>query len=421
MPRFIEISSRPILTPIQPGTSMIEIEVEFMSLYIDLSKDMAARDVTWGLCMIGVNLLLGVQSMLLNFFIIRFYKTKNGNVPHIYVLLSSCDFFVGISAVLNLLTFICYLSTDSSLTAPSAATLYLQISAITTYFVSSIAIRVSIFINIILAVVRTINIISSSVHVNIRFVDFSVVIYALIWTVITACDVYAVAHRVATKDYQCENCVYMWHFMFSPLSGYWWVVKSPLITADNHEAAEVYLAYVFLIGPFLLPATIAIICMILQSYKLFRKQNVRLRLQREVTMSIFYATFVFFVFYSTTTIVSMAKFTQLSNHQGAEAGQVYYRLCYFLYSLMPIMNAAVNPWILIIRGASLQRSTIRYIRKLRRIVSCRKDGSVTTPTNSVDISRRAVIIMNESTLPTELHELQQLQSPLPVFDCYDIQ
>ena len=157
--------------------------------------------------------------MLLNYFIIRYYRTKNGNVPHIYVLLSSCDFFVGVSALLNLLTFICYLSTDSSQTAPSSASLPLQISAIATYFISSIAIRTSIFINVILAVVRTINIISSSSQINIKSVDISVMVYSLVWSIITACDVYAIYHRVTSKDYLCENCVFMWHYIFSPLSG----------------------------------------------------------------------------------------------------------------------------------------------------------------------------------------------------------
>ena len=157
--------------------------------------------------------------MLLNYFIIKFYKSRwKETVPHIYVLLSSSDFIVGVSAMLNVITFACYLATDGYNENNSEVSLSLQVSAIVTYLVSSVVIRVSAFINVVLAVVRTINIISPFTNLKTNVMTISTLIYIMIWIIITSCDIPTMHSRIESKNYACENCVYMWHFIFSPLS-----------------------------------------------------------------------------------------------------------------------------------------------------------------------------------------------------------
>ena len=310
--------------------------------------------------------------MLLNYFIIKFYKSRwKETVPHIYILLSSCDLIVGISALLNASTIVCYLATIEYNQTQSHVSTLLQISAILTYLISSIAIRVSAFINIVLAVARTINIISPFIQLKTSGMNISTIIYTLIWIGITSCDIPTIHARITSKNYSCENCLYMWHFIFSPLSGYWWVVKSPLIPDSMHQASEVFLAYIFFIVPFALPVFISVICMVIQSYYLLRKSDISDRhtslIHRQVTKTITLTTSLFFFCYSTTAIVSISKFTQLSEIKNPDVGRGYYHLCYFLFSIISTINAAINPLILIIRGRSLRETTSATLKDVTRV------------------------------------------------------
>ena len=127
-----------------------------------------------------VNLWLGLQAMAMNMLVIAFYAKKRKKVvPFMYLLIATVDFFTGISALCSGILF--YLAVTHL-----KAALYLFYPI---YSIFSITTKISVFLNVSIAIIRTINIYAPFYHINVTYVTISTALYSIFWVIWTAADI----------------------------------------------------------------------------------------------------------------------------------------------------------------------------------------------------------------------------------------
>ena len=130
----------------------------------------------FNISMVIITLILGVIAILLNSTVMRFYKDKTfKTVPLLYSILSLSDFCTGICSLLHSVVFAIVLNPALRYSNSLLSTALLALS------ISLCSIRISAFVSLLLAVVRTINIVNPFLKINHCALVLSFVSYALIW------------------------------------------------------------------------------------------------------------------------------------------------------------------------------------------------------------------------------------------------
>ena len=126
-----------------------------------------------------VNLWLGLQAMTMNILVIAFYANKRKKlVPYMYLLIATVDFFSGISALFSGILF-------CSAVKHLKVALYLFYPI---YSIFSITTKISVFLNVSIAIIRTINTYAPFYHIKVTHVTISTALYTLFWVTWTAFD-----------------------------------------------------------------------------------------------------------------------------------------------------------------------------------------------------------------------------------------
>ena len=118
-----------------------------------------------------VDMWLGIQAIIMNILVISFYYKKYEKiVPFMYLLIAACDLFTGITAMLNAFTFL-LLETKTN------TALYLIFPA---NVISSITFKVSVFLNLMIVTIRTINIYKPLYHISIAVVETVIITWFMV-------------------------------------------------------------------------------------------------------------------------------------------------------------------------------------------------------------------------------------------------
>ena len=290
-------------------------------------------------------LLLGIQAILMNALVISFYLTSYKKVvPFMYLLMAACDSVTGISAVLTAVVFLTLkVDTNSALHIVPVA-----------YTIFSITFKVSVFLNLAIAVVRTINILLPFYRMRIWGIAVAAVIYTLSWLSFTIWQLQKFHHAHTLLN----------TYLYSP--GQHQAVYTPNDTSD----VQCRNMFLFLGLPFVLPSCIVVVCMAIQIRTILKQRPDRTsntQTQRQITITIFALTVLFF-FCNTIYLAYPIHFcldadTDSSIRLNEDRRRRIFMMAHITGVVCPFINAALNPVILVVRGQALSGFLKRKLQR----------------------------------------------------------
>lgn len=329
------------------------ISAEFMTFQAYYLKyDYREKDMAWGISMVIICCILIVLCFGLNTIVFRFYRKKaSGVVSLMYTLLSFTDIVVAFGNSLTITCLILYLSLDMEFKEFDYVYPSVEYLCYFSFFISSIAIRVSIFLNATLTVVRTMMIGNPFSEPKKARVFISLGVIVFFWVIMTAGEVYtqktinielhwtefvAQTKKMRLREKQLEKMMmnrkqylYMWYYIFTSVAGYYHIVeflgdrlpwsvdlytvgfKVDEVNKSMASTTESAGAYIMFFLAFVIPTLIAIICLIAQAVFL-KKSGVEgvENNNKKITKTIILLTVVF-VICNTISIIycSIASYT----------------------------------------------------------------------------------------------------------------
>ena len=158
--------------------------VDFVAFYLKYTY--RELDLPWIVPIIVICSGMVMLCITLNSFVFSFYwKKVKEVVPMIYTVLSLTDMGVSIGHLLNLICLGLYLSLDMEYKDRGYVYPQMKYSTYIAFFVSGIAIRTSVFLNVILTVVRTITIYNPFRSINRSAIKISLGIFLVFWLVLS--------------------------------------------------------------------------------------------------------------------------------------------------------------------------------------------------------------------------------------------
>ena len=360
--------------------------------------------------------LLIIICLTLNITVFKFYKKKRKDdvVSLIYSLLSFADILVAVGASVTVICLIQYLVLDMKDKEMDFVYSSVQYSCYISFFISSIAVRISIFLNAMLSIVRTIMIRDPFSQPSKVGICIALSVMTVFWTLLTAGEVYTEQkinidlhwseYEAQSKTQSAESpeedaknrkqYLYLWYFIYTSATGFYhlseflgdrlpWSVSLYSVKVDEDKAKKAYSENAALYGTFFIafvvPCVSAIVCLVIQTAYL-RKPSVAgsENNNKKVTNTIMMLTVVF-VFCNTINIViiSIAMFYPSWFLRGASSepywdyldattviddGAItrFYRTMFVVQQVVPLLNSTLSPMILVWRGSALRQQ----VRKL---------------------------------------------------------
>ena len=226
-----------------------------------------------------------------------------------------------------------------------------------TYFLTAISQRTSVFYSLILALIRTINILSPFYTINKRAVTIAVVIYPVIWVPTLIVEILHFYARPTMVEM-------VRHLIILPCVGKGILERIVQPSESNYgDIVELYITFTI---PYVIPALISLVCMCIQARELLKTRNVMSsggdqigQQQRTMTGTILRLTLLYFVCNTCfTVILSVFYGFHIENEQ-------VHDWIYITNIVAPFINSAFNPVILLTRSSELKRFMKGFVSKSR--------------------------------------------------------
>ena len=381
------------------------INAEFLSMEAYYLKyEYRQKDMAWGISMILLCTLLIIICLFLNITVFKFYgkKAKDDVVSLIYTLLSFADILVAVGASLSVICLIQYLALDMKEKERDFVYPSVEYNSFISFFISSIAVRMSIFLNAMLSIVRTIMIRDPFSQPSKVGICIAVALMIFLWTFLTLGEIYTVNVIGVEKhwsDYTAgtpsepekedaknrKQYLYLWYFIYTSATGYNFIMESlgdklpwslGLYSPDEAKSSgsskasikdicERASLYGTFCVAFVVPCIVSIVCLIIKAVYL-RKPSVggteNSNNNKKVTNTIMMLTLVF-VFCNAVNIIiiSIAMFHKTwFKEEGTDGVTVdetiirFYRSMFAVLQLLPLINSTLSPVVLIWRGSALK-------------------------------------------------------------------
>ena len=299
--------------------------------------------------LIGINMLLAVIALVLNSSVVAFYWSKSSSlVPMLYLGNGTADLGYGCGILLQSVLLILVL-TGADL--PYAGSILVLVG----YFLTSLFVRLSVFLNCTLGVCRSINIVSPFYHVRKAWLTAATAIYATLWAAIAASDCYF----FATKRGVLQSDLYLAKSTSLKAEVGWSVLNSiSYHTATLNGVNSVILFFV----PCVLPALLCLVLMFLQVYHL-KKSTGTTSNRPAVTILIVTTIYVTTNLASLTAWLLVFRNSLGSSFKGlswSELGVVY-----FATVTCPLLCATLTPLTLLVRGKGLVRDVSKFLSSFK--------------------------------------------------------
>ena len=292
-------------------------------------------------------ILLSIQIILLGSFVIRFYRNAEPTfVPMMYILISSSDILSAVGFIHQSIVTSLYASDLINARA-------LRWNFAIFYALTSLSYRSSVFYNVVLAVCRTINIVSPFYVINKKAVITACTVYPAIWAVVITCDVYEL--------FKYQPGLILKYQLEIPLVGVYLCSA-----ALPNEGLVKLIIFSSLFFPFLVPVVIVFVACIIQVVCLYKTRHEAGSSDNHVTVTIFMISTLFVICNSVLTIFS---FTLIFLFEPEITMYVFAdKMAWFgvvLTTIFPLMNGAFNPVIIVCRSSGLRREFVSLVSKAR--------------------------------------------------------
>ena len=301
----------------------------------------------WYLLLYAALGLLGLFTIISNGFIIGFYQNKwNEVVPLTYNMIAVCDSVTGVLTVCHACLFTC-----SSFHFEIARYIFPVV-----YTVLQTMTRTSLFYNTMLAVVRTINITRPFYRINKCIMVCCAILYPVFLVLFFMID------AVIACTSPIYTAYYLDYFLNDIFPGIEIVTKiMPSVIQDRGKALIIFGI------PLILPAIISLICAVVQIYSILKPSVISPPSNRErrMTMTIIMLTLVCLICNIPYTLFISYRL-YISSNVNIDGQGIF---CYLLHTLLPFIQAFLNPTILLQRGAALRTFVVITFRRLFNCLS----------------------------------------------------
>ena len=235
------------------GTNITKQEMNHYSSTIPREEVEEEINSLIPLITVSLNTLLAVLSLLLNLIIITFYWSHSSNFSSILYLrnavadsISAAGFLLQVPLVIRVL--------DEDI--PSSLPLI-------SYCITTVSVRISVFMNCVLGVVRCINILNPFYLINRKYVTVSTLIYLLVWSTISSIDIWTYMTKIGL-----QNQIYLIKsLVLKPEPGFF---LSFFLTSLSQ--GELVMLQFF--TPLVLPAILCFVLMTIQIHHLTRQSDI---------------------------------------------------------------------------------------------------------------------------------------------------
>ena len=198
---------------------------------------------------VGFNAVICLFCLALNGLIVKFYKNSHTKVvPLLYFISGINDICIGIGVVIQSIALICQM-----IGTRNAASYFTVIS----YVLLGTSIRTSTFVNVILSVVRAINITNPFYYTNKKVITLSIILYAFLWMAVAIFDVVRFIFNTTLKP----GLYVIKTFMLKPEVGY----SSIRLLTTNSLTVGQDMSILF-VPAFVVPVVILIVSTLVQVY-----------------------------------------------------------------------------------------------------------------------------------------------------------
>ena len=322
-----------------------------------------------------VNVLLSLCCVALSFFMIytRIKSKSTRSIVHVLYLQNGiADFFVGIGILSQ--SPILYLMISKGRQVSG-----LTVPVFISYLVTSVAVKMSVFLNCVLGVVRCINIVKPFYRPNRRVLTATTLLYMVIWVLIVGLDMY-----MYTEERNVKNQVFLVKSFL--LKGQQAGFSFILLTMNNKQQGGSYLGFhlgnlIQFIIPTAIPTMLCFVLMIVQLYHMPKKRKSKMSATKKLkneedkvskaSLTIFLLTCIYVITSGTSIVTWLTVYGRrgyLGSKKQFESLVVGKRTAtswsdltaiYFYLSTGPLICSTLTPLTLLLRGTGPAFSGVR--------------------------------------------------------------
>ena len=306
------------------------------------------QTITDWMCLLAAAFsILGLSIILSNGFVIAFYQKKwRESVPLLYIMMATCDSITGAVVLCHALISV----TNGHKIAQiieQATEAEADLFIIAVYIILQSCTRASLFYNTVLTAVRTINITLPFYLIEKGLIITFAALYPAFWVVIMILEI------LVFSDHN-RNYVYniaMTNLILAVLPGY-------------GLGGGAFSFIVCMVIPLLVPTIISLVSAVIQIYSILKPSiisppSVR---ERSMTVTIIMLTMLCLVCNIPYTLL---LFSYSSGNTGNGISWKMKILCFYsLCTVLPFIQALLNPVILISRGAALRQFVLKVVKGL---------------------------------------------------------
>ena len=313
--------------------------------------------------------ILGLCIILANSFVMAFYKKKwKEIVPLMYLMMAVCDSVTGFVVLGHAVIFVNHgIALSQLLQDKNEELYYSDVFTIAVYIILQSCTRASLFYNTVLTVVRTINIARPFYLIRKHIVIVFAILYPILWVTICTIDVVVISNNNGI------NGTTLTGMTLAVLLGY------------NGSISLELTVIVFMVIPLFLPTILALVSAVIQIYSILKPSiisspSVR---ERNMTVTIIMLTMLCLVCnIPYTMFIVLFFFDIISSYQPSHL--------YTMSTVLPFIQALLNPVILISRGAALRQFAFKVVT-----------GPFKKRNTADGVETEIVIISNEANVGTQ--------------------
>ena len=299
------------------------------------------------------SILLSIMTVTLNIFVIKFYwKRKLTVVPLLYTFIASLDILIAIG-IMHL--YAIFLLHKRELIGDRTADVNVMILS----FFIQVSSRCSVLCNLILAVSRTVMILKPFYHISIKKMKLACILYVVPWIVFFGLNVHEFNGNYFTQ-------ISDWGFTM----GVGLALKTYRLLGESLKD----FSYIIIVFPdfvaFLVPVTIVIITCIMQVITLHRSSQFQTSCnQRHVTITVLLMSTLFVLCNSALAgYMAIWVICILTDNVNLwiqlSSGRRFSVITMLSATVLPILNAAFNPVIIITRSSGMRRTVSDLLRRI---------------------------------------------------------
>ena len=315
-------------------------------------------------------LLLSIITITLNIFVIRFYwKSEKNVVSLLYTAIASLDILTAIGIIhFYVIILIVHFKEDFIDYTDRSASKSANVNVMILSFFIQISCRCSVFCNLVLAVSRTVMILKPFYQINIKLVKLTCVLYAVPWIVMYGLNLHEF------YSYYAVHATYGVGFLMGR-------GLSLKITEKLVMSVLSYIIYcIVLILPdifaFIIPVIIVIVTCVIQVISLHRSSQFPTSSnQRHVTITILIMSTVFVLcnspfasYHGTVLLFILTRNSDMFETWAGKNGETLYHISTICAIMLPILNAVLNPVIIISRSSGMRRKFTGSIQRMFRCI-----------------------------------------------------